>query len=226
MNFEREVLSELYNCISESKQHLYDKIASDRTRYLTVALENIRKEHNASAVLRTCDCFGVQHLHTIESNTVYEAQRDIAMGASKWVDVTSHTDEENPTLECLQSLRSNGYKIIATSPHAQKTVEDISLESPIALVFGTERHGISEDTLQFADESVKIPMYGFTESFNVSVAVAILLNTLRNRLEASNLNWKLSEKEQINLKINWCTYIINNGPKVLEEIRRRIIEKE
>ena len=220
------VLSQLYEFVSPRKRELLEYVASERTKYLTVVLEDIVKEFNSSAVLRSCDCFGVQELNIIAENQEFEVQRDIAKGSSNWVDVRSYSGNDAPGNKCLSDLKNEGYKVIATSPHAEKTIDQIEIDQPIALVFGTERDGISKNITAHADELVKIPMYGFTESFNISVSVALILNQLRNRLESSDLQWKLTEEEQTNLKIQWCTGIIRNGKEVEAEIRRRILEKE
>lgn len=221
-----KVLQELYDFISFEKQIKFDSIAADRTKYLTVVLEDIVKEFNSSAVLRSCDCFGIQELNIIAENQEFEVQREIARGASKWVDVVTYDGNDSPGVKCLTDLKKKGYQIVATSPHATKTIKDISLEKPIALVFGTEHKGISDSIKKNTDELIKIPMYGFTESFNISVSAAIILSQLRNLLEESKINWKLSPQEQTMLKINWCTKIIRNGEQVEHEIRRRILEKE
>lgn len=220
------VLTRLYELISPSKRELLDSISSERTKYITVVLEDIVKEFNSSAVMRSCDCFGVQELNIIAENQQFEVQRDIAKGSGNWVDINAYSGSHSPGTRCIDDLKMKGFKIIATSPHAEKSIEQISIDQPIALVFGTERDGISDNILSNADELVKIPMYGFTESFNISVSAAIILSQLRNRLEASNLDWKLNEDEQTLLKIQWCTKIIRNGEQVEAEIRRRILEKE
>ncbi|MCJ8288956.1 MAG: RNA methyltransferase [Crocinitomicaceae bacterium] len=222
----KKVLSQLSELISPSKRELLELISSERTKYLTVVLEDIVKEFNSSAVLRSCDCFGVQELNIIAENQEFEIQRDIAKGASNWVDVNTYSGNNSPGIHCINELKNKGFRIIATSPHAEKTINDISIDQPIALVFGTERDGISENIISNADELVKIPMYGFTESFNISVSAALILNQLRNRLETSDLQWKLTEEEQTILKIKWCSKIIRNGEQVEAEIRRRILEKE
>ena len=222
----KKVLSELYRFISTSKIEMLERISSERTKYLTVVLEDIVKEFNSSAVMRSCDCFGIQDLNIIAENQEFEIQRFIAKGSSNWIDIQSYSGNNSPADQCISKLKSKGYRIIATSPHAKKTIDEICIDQPIALVFGTERDGISENITSEADELVKIPMYGFTESFNISVSAALILNQLRNRLEASDLQWKLSEDEQTNLKIKWCTKIIRNGEQVEAEIRRRILEKE
>ncbi len=226
MDREELVLKELYDLITENKREMFDRIAADRTRHVTVVLENIYQEHNASAVLRTCDCFGIQELHIIEKDNTYKVQREIARGAGRWVDMFNYS-EQNPTVSCLNNLKSKGYNIIATTPHTKaNTINDIDLSKPVAFVFGTERRGISEEVIEMADHFVSIPMYGFTESFNISVSVAIVLNTIRERLEQSSLNWKLTEEEQRSLKLQWCRSILNGGQALEDEIRKRLFEKE
>lgn len=227
MNQNQIVLNELYKIITPSKQEMFDRIAAERTNFLTVSLENVYQEHNASAVLRSCDCFGIQQLHVIEKDNQYKVQRDIALGAGRWVDMFNYDQGVNPTMDCINNLRSKGYRIVATSPHAnEKTINDIDISQPMALIFGTERRGISDEVKAAADEFVSIPMYGFTESFNISVSVAITLNVLRQRLEKSSVDWKLTEEEQILLKLKWCRKILRGGQELEDEIRRRLFGKE
>jgi tRNA (guanosine-2'-O-)-methyltransferase len=227
MNQNQIVLNELYKIITPSKQKMFDRIAAERTNFLTVSLENVYQEHNASAVLRSCDCFGIQQLHVIEKDNQYKVQRDIALGAGRWVDMFNYDQGGNPTMDCINNLRSKGYRIVATSPHSnEKTINDIDISQPMALIFGTERRGISDEVKAAADEFVSIPMYGFTESFNISVSVAITLNVLRQRLEKSSVDWKLTEEEQILLKLKWCRKILRGGQELEDEIRRRLFGKE
>lgn len=216
-----KVLEEFYKIITPNKQEMFDRIAAQRTKHLTVVMENIYQEHNASAVLRSCDCFGLQELHVIEKDNEYKIQRDIALGAGRWVDMFTYDNGPEVTRSCIENLKSQGYKIVATTPHTDsQTIYNLDLTQPIALVFGTERRGISDEVKSLADEFVKIPMYGFTESFNISVSVAIVLNTLRQRLEQSDLSWKLSEEAQNLLKIKWCTKILNGGDMLERRIRQ------
>lgn len=223
----KAVLSEFYAIISQSKQEMYDRIAAERTQHLTVVLENIHQEHNASAVLRSCDCFGIQDLHVIEKNNQYKVQRDIALGAGRWVDLYNYDKGTQPSIDCIQKLKARGYKIVATTPHTNDvTINDLKLDQPIALVFGTEHIGISPEIYEMADEFVKIPMFGFSESFNISVSVAITLNTIRHRLENSEILWKLTEEEQTLLKLKWCKKILRSGQEMEDEFRRRLFQKE
>lgn len=225
MTVNDQILAKYYEVISESKKDMFDRIAADRTNYLTVVMENIMKDHNASAVLRTCDCFGIQQLHTIEKGVKYEIQREIARGAGNWVDLKSYHGE-TPVENCFKELKDKGYRIITTSPHAEKSIHELDLSSPIALVLGTEWHGVSEEAIEASDELVSIPMYGFTESFNVSVSAALMLNVLRHRLSNEDFEWKLNHDEQTAVKINWCEKIVKEGPRVTKEFERRILEKE
>ena len=216
------VLKEFYDIITPNKINLFERIAADRTRHLTIALENIYQEHNASAVLRTCDCFGIQDLQVIEKDNQYQIQRDIALGSGNWVDMHNFSDEKGPTETCISTLREKGYQIVATTPHTDAyTVHDLPIDKPLAFFFGTERKGLSQEMMDAADLHVRIPMYGFTESFNISVSVAILLQTIRQRLEVSSLDWKLSKEEQIKLKIDWCEKILNGGKALSSEFRQR-----
>ena len=220
--FEEILLEKLYEIVTPNKVELFDRLAPLKTEYITVVMENIYQEHNASAVLRTCEGFGIQSLHVIEKDCKYKPQRDIARGAGRWVDMYNYTDD-SPTLTCLKHLKSKGYQIIATTPHEDDfTIDEIPLDQPMALVFGTEGDGISQDVIDMADKFVKIPMYGFTESLNISVAAAVSLYTLRRRLEKSGVNWELSEEELIKLKIKWCTSVIPHGKKVVPEIISRL----
>lgn len=221
------VLAELYDIITPSKREMFDRIAADRTNYITVALENVYQEHNASAVLRSCDCFGIQNLHVIEKDNQYKVQRDIALGAGRWVDMYNYDRGTQPEIDCINALKEKGYRIIATTPHTNDvTINDLSLEQPMAFIFGTKRRGISPEVMELADEFVKIPMYGFTESFNISVSAAITLNVIRERLENSTIEWKFTPEEQTKLKLKWCRKILRGGQELEDEIRRRLFKKE
>ena len=221
VKMDKKILAEFYDIISDNKKVMFDKIASERTKHITLAIENVYQEHNASAVLRSCDCFGIQELHVIEKDNQYKVQRDIALGAGRWVDMFNYNQGEHVTKDCIDRLKSKGYTIVATTPHTENTIYDLDLSQPIALIFGTERRGISQEVESMADNFVKIPMYGFTESFNISVSVAIILNTLRQRLEQSSYQWKLTQEEQTALKIKWCRKILNSGEKLEKHFREK-----
>lgn len=199
--------------VTENKKQKFDEIVAKRTRYITVVLEDIFQPHNASAVLRTCDCFGIQDVHIIENQYEYLVNPEIALGASKWLNLIRYNGKENNTPEALKSLKDNGYRIVATTPHNDDVnIGDLSLEKgPLALVFGTEKKGLTGKALDLADEFVKIPMFGFTESFNISVSAAIVLFSLSQRLHQSTLRWQLSEEEMTDIKILWAKQVVKSS---------------
>ena len=186
-------ISYLSTLVSENKRDLIEKVLEYRTRYLTAVLENIEQPHNASAVIRSCDIFGVQDLHVIESEASFRAQTTIAKGANKWVDVYQYST----TKKCIDDLKQKGYRIVATTPHAKGiTLSELSLDRKTALLFGTEVTGLSDEAIEMADEYVTIPMFGFTESFNISVSAAICLHTLITKLHATDIDWQMPEEEK------------------------------
>ncbi len=219
-----KLLKAFYALIPEEKGQLFDLIAANRTKHLTVLLEEIYQEHNASAVLRSCDCFGIQSLHVVEQKNQYKVQRDIARGAGKWVDLFNYNEGETPLFDAVKSLKSKGYKIAALTPDATTSIFELPIDQPLALSFGTEWEGISDDIRSHADYLVKIPMVGFTESFNVSVSVALTLQALRQRLIESKLSWKLSPEEQTEVKLKWCQKYMKNGAVVRNELIKRLEE--
>jgi tRNA (guanosine-2'-O-)-methyltransferase len=223
----KELLEELYKIITPEKVEKFEQIASLRTRHLTVVVENLYQEHNASAVMRSCDCFGIQDLHVIEKGNKFNVNREIAMGAGKWVDDYHYVDNLYPTKKCINTLKEKGYKIVATTPHTKDiTIDELDIKQPTALLFGTEQSGLSETALDMSDDFVKIPMYGFTESFNISVSAALTMMTLRKKLEnENNLEWLLSKEEQTELKIKWCKNIIKNPDIVERDLLRRLQDK-
>jgi tRNA (guanosine-2'-O-)-methyltransferase len=169
-------------------------------------LEDLYQTQNTSAVLRTADCFGVQNVHVIENKNVFQLNPDVVRGASNWVTVTRHNGKTMNTPEALQQLRKDGYRIVVATPHDH----DVDLEKfdlkkgKAALVFGCERPGLSEWAMKEADEYMKIPMAGFTESLNVSVAVAITLHHLTYQLRnQSTINWQLTEAEKQTILLDW-----------------------
>jgi len=199
-----KLIRHLEQFITERRLHLINRVLSQRTRYITVVLEDIYQSHNASAVLRSCDCFGIQDVHIIENRNTYQVNPDVALGASKWLTLLKYNRAANNTPECLESLKRRGYRVFATSPHQDDyTPETIPLNEPLALLFGTELEGLSPDALALSDGFVKIPMFGFTESLNISVSAAILLHALTNRLRHSGLPWQLPEPERTRVLLAW-----------------------
>jgi tRNA (guanosine-2'-O-)-methyltransferase len=219
---QQELVAHLSGFMTERRNKLFLNIAGQRTRYITVVLEDIFQSHNASAVLRSCECFGIQDVHFIENRYQYELNPDIALGSWKWLTLKRHTDSPDNTSACLGKLKSEGYRIIATSLHKLDTSpEKLNLEKgKVALLFGTELEGLSDKALAMADEYLKIPMVGFTESLNISVSAALIVHQLTERLRNSKLKWQLNESEITSLLLQW----MRNSIKMSMSIEKKFIE--
>lgn len=212
-----KLLEYLESIITINRKATFKKVLSKRTRHFTVVLEDIYQKHNTSAVVRSCDIFGIQDIHIIENKYNSYVSNQVAKGAQKWIDFHEYNSDTYNTQNCIDNLRNNNYQIIATTPHNESCLlSDFDISKKSAFVFGVEKDGVSHHIMQEADGFLKIPMVGFTESLNVSVASAIILNELTIRLRASNINWQLSEEEKIEKRLDWCKKTIRNIDKIIE----------
>ncbi len=188
----------------KEKDH-FDTIIPQRTRHLTVVLEDIYQSQNASAVLRTCESLGVQDIHVIEDKHEYTLNPKVTIGCAKWLHIHKHSKPVSDTTTCLTKLKQKGYQLVATTPHIDDVnINELDITKPMAILFGTEKHGLTETAKNMADAYVQIPMFGFSESFNISVSAAICIHQIMSKLRASDVNWQLSEKERIELELEWC----------------------
>lgn len=191
-------------------------VLAQRTRYVCVVLENIFQPHNASAVVRSCECFGIQDLHIIENSYQFERTRGVSMGADKWLNLSRYNRDDFNTPECLNELKSQGYKIAAmTLRPGAVPLHELSLDKPVALTFGTEQEGLTEEAHALADQYVYLPMYGFTQSFNISVSCALSLQILRERIEREKANWPLTGDEAATLKFTWLRRSIRAADDII-----------
>lgn len=210
----KELSEYLSGFVTDNRLRRFNEVIAHRTRHITVVLEDIYQPHNAAAVLRSCDCFGIQDVHVIENKNRFKPNPDVELGSLKWISL--HTYQS--TSDCIAFLRRNGYRIIVTSPHRNDcTIEELDISEKCALFFGTEMRGVTPLASEQADAFVKIPMVGFTESLNLSVSAAIALYILTCRLKKSNINWKLTEEEILDVKLQWLK---NSLPKA------ELLEKE
>ena len=222
LQFKQALLEHFYQFMSENRMARFEQIILERTNYITIVLEDIFQPHNASAVIRTCDCFGIQNAHIIENTNKYRINPDITLGSNKWVNMFTYKSLENNTLETIHQLKSKGYKIVATSPHIKSySPDNLPLDNKIALFMGKEEEGISQTVIDEADMFVHIPMYGFTESLNISVSAAILVQNLTERLKKSNINWHLAEEEMLDIKLIWA----RNTIRMAATIEKEFLEK-
>jgi len=189
------------------------KVLSDRTRYITVVLENIYQPHNASAVLRSCDCFGVHEVHIIENSYAYEVNPQVALGSVQWLNLHRYNTAENNSASCINDLKQDGYRIVAATPHAEALpIHDFDVKKgKFALLFGTEREGLSTEALSLADDFIRIPMYGFTESLNISVSVSLCLFHFTGRIRKENTRWQLNEEEKLDVHLHWLRNTVRNS---------------
>ncbi|MEJ2585071.1 MAG: RNA methyltransferase [Robiginitalea sp.] len=215
-NIDLDLLAHLEGFITPERKERFLQVLSHRTRYLTVALEDVYQLHNASAVIRSCDVFGIQEAHLIEGRFGNRLDKKIAMGAQRWVDIHRHSHSRN----CIQRLRERGYQIIATTPRPDSTpLHAFTLDLPTALFFGTEKEGLSPEVLEEADGALYIPMVGFTESLNISVAAAIILQELSTRLRHSGLPWRLTEDEMLAKRLEWTRKTIRAADEIIARYR-------
>ena len=217
MNIQKQI-EILIPFVTEQRFEKFNEIIKNRTKYITVALEDIYQPHNASAVLRSCDLFGVQDVHIIENKNKYSINPDVTVGSSKWLSLNRYNQQPNNTLESINQLKKQGYRIVATTPHTN----DVKLQNfdvskgKFVLFFGSEMPGISDIVMNNADEYLKIPMFGFTESFNISVSVAIMLYELTTKIRNSKINWQLSDIEKKQMVLHWLKLTVKDANKILE----------
>lgn len=210
---DQELLTYLESYLTPRRIALFDKVLAERTNHFTVATEDVYQLHNTSAVIRSCDVFGVQNVHITEERNVRKIDREIAMGAQKWVNVNRyHTVEDS-----VNTLKKKGYQIVATTPHNDACMlDEFDISKPSAIFFGTEKQGLSEELMQKADGFLKIPMVGFTESLNISVSAAIILQNLTSRLKRSEIDWQLTDEEKFDIRMNWATSCIKSSDQIIE----------
>lgn len=214
---DKKLLTYLEGYLTEKRKQTFKDVLEKRTRHFTVVLEDIYQAHNASAVVRTCDIFGVQDIHAIENKYTNKVSRHVAKGSQKWLNITRYQEDGDNTKVCLHHLKSEGYQIIGTTPHNDSCMlQDFDVTKKSAFVFGVEAEGISDYVKENADGFLKIPMVGFTESLNISVAAAIILQDVTTRLRNTNIDWQLSTKEKEVLYFDWVQKTIKNVDKIKE----------
>ncbi|MBP6038957.1 MAG: RNA methyltransferase [Flavobacterium sp.] len=215
---DHELLNYLERFLTENRKEGFLRVLKNRTKHFTIAMEDVYQLHNTSAVMRSCEVFGIQELNVIEQKFGKRIDTEIAMGAQKWVDVFRY----NSVQSCMDEMRANGYQIIATTPHDESCfLHEFDITKPAALFFGTERDGLSQEVLDQADGFLKIPMVGYTESLNISVSAAIIIQDITTRLRQSAINWHLTEDEIWEKRLDWTRKSI----KDIDFIERKYLEE-
>lgn len=208
-----QLLEHLEYYLTDNRLERFQKVLAQRTKHFTVATEDVYQLHNTSAVIRSCDVFGIQEVNIVKEVNSKRIDREIAMGAQKWVDLNRY----NTTKSCIEDLRTQGYQIVATSPHAEDCdLTDFDITKKSCFFFGRETEGLSQQVIDSADCFLKIPMVGFTESLNISVSAAIILQHVTSKLRKSNIKWRLTEAELIEKRFDWIKKTIKNYDAIVE----------
>jgi tRNA (guanosine-2'-O-)-methyltransferase len=212
---DEKLLNYFEGFLTDNRKSLFKKVLENRTRHFAVVLEDIFQPHNASAVVRTADIFGVQDVHAIENKYTNKVSRHVAKGSQKWITSKRYKSDGDNSKICLDNLREEGYQIIATTPHNDSCLlQDFDVTKKSAFVFGVEAEGVSDFVKEQADGFLKIPMVGFTESLNISVAAAIVLQDVTTKLRNSDVDWQLSQEEKDELYYDWVKKTIKNVDKI------------
>jgi tRNA (guanosine-2'-O-)-methyltransferase len=219
---QQQLLKEhLSQFVSEHRRDFMERVLAARTRYVAMVLEDIYQSQNTSAVVRTCECMGIQDVHVIETNSAWSTNKLVLKGSNKWLNIIRYRQKGlNNTAECFDALRSKGYRLAVTDPAGGVSIGEVPLDRPLAIVMGNERHGSSPYALQHADLAVTIPMAGFTESMNISVSAAICLHTTLSRLRQSDLPWPLTDAEKEELRLQWYRKSVRNADVIEREFLR------
>lgn len=208
-----KLLAYLESYLTENRRQRFDKVLEERTKHFTVATEDVYQLHNTSAVIRSCDVFGIQEVHIVEERNSKRIDREIAMGAQKWVDLNRFHSVKT----CIQDLKQKGYQIVATSPYANNCLlHEFDVTKKSCFFFGRETEGLSQEVIDQADTFLKIPMYGFTESLNISVSAAIVLQHVTTKLKQTDIDWKLSLEEQQQKRLDWIKKTIKSYDEIVE----------
>ncbi|MCX7547511.1 RNA methyltransferase [Xanthomarina sp. F1114] len=207
-----ELLAYLETYLTENRRERFNTVLNQRTKHFTVATEDVYQLHNTSAVIRSCDVFGIQEVNIVEEVNSKSIDREIAMGAQKWVDLNRF----HSVKDCIKGLKENGYQIVATTPHTDDCLlHEFDVTKKSCFFFGRETEGLSQEVLDEADCFLKIPMSGFTESLNISVSAAIVLQHVTTKLKQTDIDWKLSEEEQNEKRLDWIKKTIKSYDKIV-----------
>ncbi len=214
----QELILHLEQFVTEPRQARLKEVLHLRTRHIAVVLEDLYQTQNISAVMRSCECYGVQDAYIVENRNEFNVHKDISMGADKWLTLHHYPYAEHNMKQCIDDLHTKGYTVVATLPdEKQKTIFDIAVAQKTAFLFGTELTGLSEEAVACADYNVLIPMYGFTESFNISNSAAIILSHASERLRHSDVAWQLTDDEHADLYLEWLQKSIRNPEPIVRD---------
>ena len=207
----------LKNFLTPERLSKIEHHSLESSEFVLPVVEDVYQFRNAAAIVRSVEASGFHRVVALEQQNVFNPNLRVTKGADTWVEV-----EKLPAdIGSIQQIKNRGYKIVAVSPEKNAVpLPDFQLTEPVALVFGTEWKGVTDELLDFADQTLIIPMYGFTRSYNVSVAAAICLYELKQKLINSGLDYKLNEEKRLTLMIRWAVNSIRSG----DEIYRKFLQ--
>lgn len=209
-----ETFEYLKQFLTEERLRKIDEFSIESSDYVLPVLEDVYQFRNAAAIVRSAEACAFHKVVALQEENNFEPNLRVTKGADTWVEV-----EKFPrNIESLQKIKDKGYKIVAVSLENNATMlPDYEITEPVALVFGTEKEGVTQEILDFADETLAIPMYGFTRSFNVSVAASICMYDLKQKLLNSNIDYKLNEEKLLRMKIRWAVNSIRSGHEIYSQ---------
>lgn len=214
----KEIIQYLKKFITDERYSLFNNVLNNRTRYISLFIENIYQSHNASAIIRTAEALGIQDIVIFERKNSFSINEEITLGAQKWITIKKYNENQTSVKKVIEYYKEQDYRIIGTVLDQNSiSLNDLNIKKgKMMFLFGTEKEGLTDEIKTFVDEYVKIPMYGFTQSFNVSVSAGITLSCVMNKLRQSNIQFLLSSEEKEKLMIDWLVKSIPMGEKILE----------
>ena len=208
----QEVLKYVWPLLTEERRSKITRVASERNFNISVVLENLFDRGNTSAVMRSQEALGFGSVEVIEGGDRFKHARRVSSGAEKWLRMRKWSK----TTDCWKQLKAEGYQICVTSLKSSKPINEVDWSRPTALVLGNEKEGVSEEILEQADERIIIPMVGFVQSLNISVAGAVSLYHIAQTLTAKTGRVATVTEEQIEiLKAHYALSTLDSGPQVL-----------
>jgi tRNA (guanosine-2'-O-)-methyltransferase len=204
-----DVIRVLSEQLSPERAARIESVVSHRTRRLTVAIEGVYDPHNTAAVIRTADAYGVQAVHVIERGIKFRSSRRVTQGAHKWVDLGVWNDAR----DFADAVSKQGKRILVAVADSAQPLAGLDPEEPLALVFGNEHEGVSPLMREVADGTFAIPMFGFVESFNISVAAAITMAALR-----SDGKGNLEPTEALELRARFYLRAVRSGCDIVKRV--------
>ncbi len=194
-----------------------DAVLAARLASVVPVVEDTYDPHNAAAAIRTTEAIGLCELHAIEPGARFSAARGVTRGAHRWIELVRWSSAE----DAVAALHGRGFRVLATLPGAPHSIEDVDVGGPIAVAFGNEHAGLGARAIAACDGAIGVPMYGFTESFNLSVTVALAMSRIAaRRRQAIGAPGDLPDERRRVLRARWFALKIRGAPGILERTLR------